>query len=407
MWMTLKLALRNLWRNRRRTLITAASVMFAAFFAITMSSIQKGTWQNTLEGILHNYTGHIQVHAKGYWENHSIDLLLPDRTSLIDTIRNSQGVELVMERLQNFSLVSTGPTTKGVLIAGVKPEQFRQFNNISSKVKKGSFIQDGRDEAVVGEKLAELMGQSVGDTIICISQGYRGNNAVGQYTISGIVDFGNPEFNRQLILIPLNQAQLFYAAEGLLSSLVLITDNIDEVERTAQNLRNILDTSRYEVMDYQELLPALIEGKALDEASAKIILYILYILIGFGILGTVMMMLKERQYEFGVLKAIGMKSRQLFFMIFIEILSIGLIGVLAGTLLALPLVLYFQYNPVHLGGVVAETYEQFNMEPLVSAAIQPGIFFEQAIMVFIMVVLISLYPFFNLRRMKPVEAMRA
>lgn len=407
MWMTLKLALRNLWRNRRRTLITAASVMLAAFFAITMSSIQKGLWQNTLEGILYNYTGSIQIHAKGYWENQSIDVLLPARTSMIDTVRNTKGVKIVLERLQNFSLASTGPTTKGVLIAGVKPDQIQQFSNISNHVKKGSFIKEGQNEAVVGAKLAEIMGQSVGDTLVCISQGYRGNNAVGQYTISGIVDFGNPDFNKQLILIPLNQAQEFYAAEGMISSLVLITDNLDEVKNTAQNLRTVLDTSIYEVMDYEELVPALIEGKALDEASAKIILYILYILIGFGILGTVMMMLKERQYEFGVLKAIGMKSRQLFTMIFIEILSIGFIGVVAGMLLALPWVLYFQYNPIHLGGQLAETYERFNMVPLIKAVIQPGIFIEQAVVVFVMVALISIYPYYNLKKMVPVEAMRA
>jgi len=404
MWMTFNLALRNLWRNRRRTLITSASIMFAAFFAIAMSSLQKGTWLNTLEGMLHNYTGHIQIHAKGYSENQSINRLFADRSSLLDSIHSLSEVDLVME---NFALVSTGPKTKGVLVAGVIPDQVQQFNDIKSQVEKGSFMQKGKDDAVIGEKLADLLGQSVGDTLICIGQGYRGNNAVGQYTITGIVDFGNPEFNKQLIYIPLDKAQEFYAADGLISSLVLITKDIDHVETTVQKLKSMLDTNRYEIQDYKELVPSIIEGQAIDEASAKIILYILYILIGFGMLGTVMMMLKERQYEFGVLKAIGMKSHQLFSMIFIEILSLGIIGVLAGMVLSLPLVLYFQYFPIHLGSEYAETYEQFNMEPLMKAVVMPEVFFDQAIVVFIMVALISLYPFFTLRKLRPVEAMRA
>lgn len=407
MGMTFKLALRNLWRNRRRTLITAASVMFATFFAISMSSLQKGTWQNTMEGLLHNYTGYIQIHAKGYWENQSIDRLLTSRPGLMDTLQSFDGVDKVMHRLENFALVSTGPKTKGVLIAGVDPTEVQQFNDIQNQVLEGSFIEEGKPQAVLGENLAHLLGLTVGDTLIAISQGYRGNNAVGQYQISGFVDFGNPQFNKQLVYIPLTQAQEFYAAPDLTSSLVITSHRISEVDRIAQNLETLLDTNVYEVMTYEELLPALIESRALDEASSKIIMYILYVLIGFGMLGTVMMMLKERQYEFGVLKAIGMKSRNLFSMVFLEVLAMGLVGVLAGMTLALPLVLYFQYNPIHLGSGYAETYEQFNMEPLMKSVVSPPVFIEQAIVVFIMVTLISVYPYFSLRSMKPVEAMRA
>jgi len=380
--------------------------MFAAFFAIAMSSLQKGTWLNTLEGMLHNYTGYIQIHADGYWENQSIDRLIDLSPTLMDSIQDLPGVDQVMERLENFALVSTGPKTKGVLIAGVVPDQVEKFSKISSQIKKGEWIRAGKNEAVVGKDLAELLTQSLGDTIIAISQGFRGNNAVGQYVIVGIADFGNPEFNKQMIYIPLDKAQEFYAAPGMVSSIVLTTRNIDEVKVTKQQLQNKLDSTRYEVMDYQELLPSILEAQALDTASAKIILYILYILIGFGMFGTVMMMLKERQYEFGVLKAIGMKSWQLFQMIFIEVLAIGIIGVLAGMLLSLPLITYFNYYPIHLGAEYAETYEQFNMEPLMKSVIRLDIFFEQALIVFFMIALISLYPYFSLKSLRPVEAMR-
>lgn len=407
MWIIIRLAIRNLWRNRRRTLITSASVMFAAFFAISMSSIQKGTWQNTLQGMLHNYTGFIQVHNKGYWENQSIDLLLSNRPSFIDSITSLSEIDQKLERLQNFALVSTGSKTKGVLIAGIDPLEADRFSEISKQIEKGTFINPGKNEAVLGVDLAELLQLSIGDTLITISQGYRGNNAAGQFVVKGIGDFGNPHFNEQLIYIPLDKAQDFYAAPGLISTLVLTTHDINAVHSTAEKLRHMLGTDRYDIMTYQEMLPTLIEAQSLDEASGRIILYTLYILIGFGMLGTVMMMLKERQYEFGVLKAIGMKSWQLFQMIFLEILAIGLIGVLAGVVLAYPLIFYFEQNPIHLGAKYEDTYKQFNMEPLMTAVIQPDVFYNQAVIIFIMVVLISLYPFFTLRSLKPVEAMRA
>lgn len=407
MRMTFTLALRNLWRNKRRTLITAASVLFATFFAVTMSSIQKGTWQNTLEGLLHSYTGYIQIHADGYWDNQSIDKLFQSRPGLLDSIRSIPEINQVMERIENFALVSTGPKTKGVLIAGVKPDQIEQFNHAENDLIEGEFLTENAEEAVLGEDLADILGLTIGDTLIAISQGYRGNNAVGQYRITGLMDFGNPQFNKQLVYIPMKQAEEFFAAPGMISSLILTTNRISEIDPVVRQLSQMLDTSRYEIMNYEQLLPAVIEAQALDEAGAKIIMYILYVLIGFGMLGTVMMMLKEREYEFGVLKAIGMKSTQLFTMVTAEVLAMGFLGVLGGIMLSFPLVLYLKNNPIHLGAGYAETYEQFNMEPLMKAVLSPPVFIEQAIVVFCMVALISLYPYFNLRKMKPVEALRA
>lgn len=407
MAITFKLAIRNLWRNRRRTLITAASIMFATFFAISMSSLQQGTWQHTLEGLLQNYTGYLQIHAKGYWDNQSIDLLIPDSPTMKDSIQHHPQINRVMARLENFALVSTGPKTKGVLLAGVHPDEIRQFTDIDDQMLQGSFIEEGQPHAVLGKDLAEVLGLTVGDTLIAISQGYQGNNAVGQYKITGLVNFGNPQFNKQLVYIPLSEAQEFYGSPDMVSSLILLTHRIGNVDQVADQLASRLDTSRYEIMTYEELIPTLLESKALDEASSKIIMYILYILIGFGILGTVMMMIRERQYEFGVLKAIGMKSRQMISMVFLEVQAMGLVGVLAGMILALPLVVYLNLHPIHLSSEFGETYEQFNMEPLMKSILSPGIFLEQAIVVFLMVVIISLYPFFTLRNLKPVEAMRA
>ncbi|WP_236975284.1 ABC transporter permease [Membranihabitans maritimus] len=402
----IKLALRNLWRNKRRTLITAASVMFAAFFAIAMSSIQKGTWFNTLEGMLHNYTGYIQVHQKGYWENQSIDLLMDNSPAFKDTLLNAPGANKVLTRLENFALASANNKTKGVLIAGIDPAQANSFSNIEDQLIEGRYLTPDKSEAVIGKDLSKTMQLNVGDTLVAISQGYRGNNAVGQYRITGIADFGTPEFNKQMVYIPLAEAQYFYAAENLLSSFVITTSSIDHIDETVQYYKNHLDTNQYEIMSYEELIPSIIEAQSIDEASSKIILYILYLLIGFGILGTVMMMLKERQYEFGVLKAIGMKSRMLFQMVALEILGIGIIGVVAGSIIALPIVTYFNKNPIALGDKYAETYEQFNMEPLIKAIIDPRIFYEQVVVVFVMVLFISIYPLFSLKKLKPVAAMR-
>lgn len=402
-----KLAFRNLWRNKRRTLITAASVMFAAFFAIALSSVRKGIWTNTMDGMLQSYTGHIQIHANGYQENQSIDLLMAEPEKLMQKIQQDRNVEKMMRRLENFALISTGDKTKGVLIAGVEPEEAAQFMGSSMFFKAGEWIRPRENEAVIGTELARNTGQAPGDTLIAVSRGYHGNNAAGQFVIRGIADFGNPGLNNQLIYIPLDVAREFYAAPDMVSALILTTDDIDRVAETVRRLSSELEDESLEAITYRELIPSLIEAEALDRISARIILYILYILISFGILGTVMMMVKERQYEFGVLKAVGVKSAQLFKMVFTEILAIGLIGVTAGMILSYPVVEFFHRYPVRLSDKYQETYERFNMQPLLTAVYSPDIFLEQALAVLVMISLISLYPYFSLKNLHPVKAMHS
>lgn len=397
---------RNLLRNRRRTLIATASIMFAAFFAITMTSIQKGTWQHTIEGMLHNYTGYIQIHALGYSENQSIDLLLEHDTTLLNDIRNIPQVDKSMTRLENFALISAKERTKGVMIVGVEPQAANEFSGIESQLIDGRYLQAHSNDVIIGKNIARSFQLNVNDTILGISQGYHGNNAVGKFIVCGIMDFGSPDFNDQIILTSLSLAQSFYAADDLYSTIVLSTNNIDDVDAVAETLTYTLDKGKYEIQTYREMIPSLIEVQLLDKASSRIILAILYILIGFGILGTVLMMLHERNYEFCVLKAIGMKSYQLFWMIFIEILSIGFIGLICGSLLAFPILIYLYNFPIKLGEKITEAYARFNIVPLIKASIDKTIFFEQSVIIFIMVLIISFYPYIKIIQLDPVQGMR-
>lgn len=406
MWVLLKMAQRNLMRNKRRTLITTASVTFASFFALCMSSIQKGTWQNTIEGMLHNYTGYIQIHAAGHQENQSIDLLLPEDSIFQNTIKSIPGVDKTLQRLENYALVSIQDQTKGVLIIGLEPKAANEFSRIEQKIIKGRYLAPNSNDVIVGKDLAQNLHLSLQDTLLGISQGFRGNNAVGKFIVRGIIDFGTPEFNKNLLLTPLDHAQDFFATEDRFSTMVLTTDHISMVPDVAKAIQSTLDTHQIEVFTYQDLIPYIIEVQLLDKASSRIVLFILYILIGFGILGTVMMMLHERNYEFSILKAVGMTSVQLFWMMFFEILFMGIIGLISGSLIALPVLWYLVHFPIELGQQIAEAYAQFNIEPLIKASIEKDIFVEQSFIIFLMVLAISFFPYLKIHQLNPAQGMR-
>lgn len=402
--MIFTLSYRNIWRNKRRTLITAASIMFAVFFNVVMLSLQRGSWQNMVDSVVHFYFGYAQIQQKGYWQDQSIDNTI--ELSAIDTqsLLAISHVDGLIPRLESFALASFGTQSKGVLFIGVDPDKEDALTHLSERLVSGTFLNAGG--VVLAEGLAEYLKAGIGDSIVFISQGYHGVNAVGLYPVTGIVHFPSPDLDKQLAFLRLSDAQWFYGAEGRATSLVLHTTNPDVLSHTTRALRSALDTAQYAVLDYTEMIPELLEAKAFDEAGGNVILALLYIIISFGIFGTMLMMLKEREYEFGILKALGMKSGELQWMVWMEMCILMLLGSLAGMVLALPVVWYLTVKPIRFTGEMAEAYEKFGVDAVMPAMIDPMIFLSQVFVVLLMVTLLTLYPMWVLKKLKPVSAMR-
>jgi putative ABC transport system permease protein len=404
--MIFKMAWRNIWRNRRRTLITAASILFAVFFAACMEALQKGAWNHMISNVVNFYFGYAQVHSNGYWDEQTIDKAFAwnEETQAIADIPE---VDAVLPRIESFALASTGDATLGVLVVGIAPEVENSMTNLKSRLQQGDYLAAADKALLVAEGVTDNLNLGVGDTMVLISQGYRGVNAAGKYPIKGIVKFGSPELNKQMVYLPLSEAQWFYGAEGLITTMALKIDDQDDIEPAVQAVAAQLDTTVYEVMDWEELIPDLVEAKALDSAGNYIVYFILYLIIAFGIFGTILMMTKEREYEFGVLLSIGMKRWQLAWSVWLEILMLAIVGVIAGVMVSVPVIWYFNVNPIRFQGEYAGTLEKFGFEPVFPASFEPGVFLLQAAVVLIITSILALYPMYKLRRMEPVEAMRS
>ncbi|RMH60205.1 MAG: ABC transporter permease [Bacteroidetes bacterium] len=401
------LAWRNIWRNKRRTWITAASIFFAVLLSTLMVSIQKGAWDRMEESVVNYYFGYVQIHSQGYWEDQSIDRAFVEADSLRRLIESIPGVEATVPRLESFALAAHGERTIGVMAVGMDPEREHALTRLRERLVQGRYVDDTDEAVLVAEGVARRLDIQAGDTLVLLSQGYHGVNAAGKYVVQGLIHFGSPELNRQMVYLPLPVARYFYGADGLITSLALKVTDKDDVPRIRATLQQRLDTTRYEVMDWQEMMPELVEARAVDTAGNYLMLLILYLIVSFGIFGTILMMTAERMYEFGVLVAIGMRRLQLSVEVWLEVLFIALLGTLLGFLASFPLVYYFHRHPIDLSGSpeMAETYAQFGFEPVFPAAFEPMVFLGQAIVVFAITSLLALYPFWKIGRLQPVTAM--
>ena len=403
--MLFKMAWRNIWRNRRRTFITAASILFAVLFASFMDSLQRGAWDNMINNVVNYYFGYVQVHQDGYWEEQSIDkaFLLADSLEQVGAV---EGGEAVLPRLESFALAAAGETTSGVLVAGILPNVENKMTDLENRLVEGEYLTESEEAVLVASGVADKLGLALGDTLVLISQGYRGVNAAGKYPIKGIAKFGSPDLNKQMVYLPLPAAQYFYGAPGLATSLALKLGGQEDIKPVVAALRTQLDTSAYEVMDWEELLPDLVQARELDTAGNVIVYFILYMIIAFGIFGTILMMSKEREYEFGVLISIGLQRWQLALSVWVEVILLGVLGALSGILLSMPIVYYFKVNPIRFGGEMASSLEKFGFEPIFPATFDMQIFMTQALYVFILTAVLALYPIFKIRKLQPVQAMR-
>ena len=400
--MFLKLAWRNLWRNKRRTLISISAVTFAVLFASTIQSFQKGTWDHMVDNIVRYYLGYAQIHQKGFWDDQTLDNSFATRAVPASL---DKSIDLA-PRLESFALASSGELTRGVLVIGIDPPREDAMTNLESRITKGGYLTLTDNAVLVAEGLANLLNLTVGDTLLMVSQGYQGQNAAGAYPIKGLVKFGAPDLNKQLVYMPLPLARYFYGTGDRLTSLAVNLPGREELPAALSLINQQLPPEEFEVMDFKELMPELLEAQELDTAGAMLILWVLYLLIAFGLFGTVLMMTRERTYEFGVLTAIGTKKKTLAGMLWTESILIGIVGAVCGIVLSIPIVYYLHTNPIQLTGDMAAAYDKFGIEPVLKTTFESWIFLRQAWVIFWISCFLTIYPLFFIWKLEPVAAMR-
>lgn len=468
----LKLAWRNLWRNRRRTLITSASIFFAVFFALLMRSLQLGSYDHMYKNAIESYTGYIQVQHKDFWDEKIVDNTFSYDQEFEQQILGDENVEATIPRFESFALASNGPQTKGVLVMGVDPDRemhlsrvldrmvvYRLSPEAIAKIERDPGVPDrvkellplfenssytnaarlqldlgisdkdapelmpgieeyclfsngrihmGEPGVWVGDKLSQYLDMGIGDTIVLISQGYHATTAAGKYEIKGIVKLPLPDIDNKIVYLPLDICQGLFNADGNLTSLALaVTDNGDKaISKTLERIRVLLPEDQ-KVMEWREMNDVMVSQMEADNKSGMIMLGILYLVIAFGVFGTVLMLTAERRREFGVLVAIGMQKKKLASIMTQEMILIGLIGILAGALAASVLILYGVDHPLVFKGEMAKMFEDYGFEPKMAFWPIDTYYIWQMVIVGFMVLISMGYPIRKIFGMKVVNALRA
>jgi len=407
----LKLAWRNIWRNRRRAIIMMASVFLAVLCCVYMMSFQDGMYSRMIDNVLKTQAGHIQIHAKGYWDDKIIDNFMFMEKKMISQLENIDGIENVSPRVETFAMAASHSVSKGIAIIGISPKREAEKSKLPERLIAGEYLSENDDGIIIGEGLANFLKVSVGDTLAFIGQGYHGSSAAGLFPIRGIAKFVINEMNNGTAYATLQAVQQFIdMPDGYSGILISLNDNklVFSIQSLVFSLLNgelqpndyRLPTTDYEVLTWHFTMEKLLQTAKSDKAMGMIIMYILYLIVGFGILGTVIMMTTERKREFCVMISLGMSRMKLAITTACELLVMSVLGLLVAFAITVPAAFWFKTHPIQLPADMASMMTEYGMEPFLYMSVEPQIFTSQLEIIIVIVLIAILYPLRKIMKLK-------
>ena len=312
--MLIKIAWRNIWRNKRRSAIVLGSVVVGAVAVILTEGLTNGFLRQMLYNQLNTTVSHIQIHRQGFKDNKTIQNYIPDNQLVEKTLNNNPNIESYSGRVLTFGLLSSARNSSGIYIYGVDHKKETQVSDIEKYITKGKFLTGDEREIVLGQKLADKLNVEIGSKVVAMSNTPGGDIGSELFRVSGIFETFSSSFDKINVYVPIKAAQSMLNLGDHVHEYAMITKDYHRVDQVTEQIKSNLN-GNYEVLSYKDILPLLIMQMNLSREMMFFVNLIIGIALIFGIINTMLMSVFERIQEFGVLMSIGMKNGKIFAMI--------------------------------------------------------------------------------------------
>lgn len=402
---TIKLAFRNLFRNKRRTLIIISSVFFSAFLCIVMISMTNGSCDYIVDAVVERQTGAFQVMSPQYWEDKTLDNFIEVDEQTLLKWKQTKNVKRITPRIETYTMAWNGTRTKGLSLTGIDPSREAQFSGINKRIIEGNYLTQNDKGVIVGSKCAETLELTIGDTLTLIGQGFQGESANGLFVVKGILKDFDPNLDAVSVYMSLEAAREFISMPNGVSTVSIALNKKEKAEETIAIFKTETQEG-YAYNTWQDLIKGTMAGASENKKSMLTYIYFLYVIVGFGLLSMAIMLTNERMKEFGIMTAIGTSKKMIIGSLFLELVFVGLLGVLAGTLFSVPIVAYYHYFPIALTGELEKALLDFGLDPVMPFEFKAELFINQALIVFFMAMAVCIYPLYAILKLKTIEAIR-
>ena len=401
--MLVKLAWRNLWRNKLRTSIMLSAMVFGLMGVVSMMGFMTGMYGSMIDNAIAWQTSHIQVHNSRYLNNPDINSTIVDSHQLIASIEQLPQVRALSARFVTDGMVASARSARGVRINGIDLESEALVTPLAANIRQGEWLSlEGRNPVLVSNKTAERLRLRVGSKVVLTFTNASGDVTGAAFRVRGIFKTPTSSFDEGNVFVRRGDLMALAGIEGSHEIAILLDD-----EKAAFSLRDVLQaqtSNQNTVRDWQQVQPMLASIINQMGTSNAIMLGIFVLTLSFGIVNIMLMSVFERTREFGVLMAVGMQKYNIFLLIMLETAWLGITGALLGIAGSVGLMRLLQHTGVSLGKL-AEGLGAFGVD----TTLYPQVSLTDYQMIFITVVaasiLAALYPARQILKQRPVDAM--
>ena len=402
----LSLAWRNIWRNKRRTLLTVSGIAFAGGVLVFFISLQLSSYDTMIRTTVSVYHGFLQVQAEGYQNKPEIRRSISNASGLLTKLSGLPAVKHQAPRAETFALVSSRNRSYGAQIVGVVPKMEEQLSTLPHLVRQGQYFNPhGEPSAVLGERLAKNLKLSIGEEVTILGQGRDGSLAAGVFKVAGTFRSGAIELDRGMLQIELGDFQEIFEMPDQVHRIAIRSErleSLDQLKRSVNSLISGESTSKEQLaaLSWNELVPGLLEAIELDMNAGWIFYAALVLIVTLSVLNTFLMSILERQREFGILLALGMKPIGIISLVTTEVLLLTLTGLVFGIAIGSLAICYFGIYGFYVPGS-EEVMAHWNLPAAIKTQFSFAALTRGPAVIFFSSLLAALYPIFKIRGFRP------
>ncbi len=404
MSMLLKISWRNIWRQKRRSLIVMTSIIIGTAAVLLFDSISMGFITQQLNNEIKNDIGHFHINKKGFSDNKVLSNRIKNPSEIENKLNDMKFIKAYSKRVLTFGMLSSAENSAGAVLEGIEIDKEPEITSIKSFIVEGEYLSDNPHDIVVSIAMAKKLNIELGDKIVMMAAATDGSVQSELYRVKGIFKSNNNEFDKTHIYVPIKSAQKLLKMNDDISQFALTVDDISKIAPYKSELLQVID-GKYEVLSYQDILPLLIYYIEVSVQMMALMYVFIGIAILFSIINTMLMSVFERIQEFGVLMSIGMRSKNIFVMIMQEAFLIGVIGTAIGFVLGYLVYLYFAYNGLNLSAFT-ESLESWGIGSVIYPVIDLNVIYRALFIIPLTTVLGAVYPAIKAVRLQPTDAMR-
>ena len=412
------LAWRNVWRQARRSLLTAFAMAVALSFCCAMYTLINGASDLIFGLMVEQQMGHVQVYHNDYRAKQSLYDTIPAGDDVLKTIQGQEDTYIASGRIKGFGLVGGDTKSSGAAMIGVYPDDEQRLTPILRQLVTGSYLDSAPShQAVIGVELAQKLKVGVGDELLLIGQGADGSVANDLYTVQGTVKTGNVALDKAGVYMHATDLQEFLVLEGQLHEILALTKDKQDIEpyvlsvKTTLQDAGLMKDSEDEVFNVE---PWWVTDKQtfdilnVQSAAIDMMTYLILFVAGFGILNTMMMSVFERTRELGILRALGISRSRMVLMIMCESVVLAALACAIGVVLGIGMGSYLEIYGLDFSTGSGEGFSMMGVvfDPVFYGEMRPADFMKPTIAVFIISGLASLWPALRAAYLRPVEALR-